>query len=75
MTSFWLHPSLVLILGALVLPLVPARLKKGYLLLIPILLFARVLGMAPGEFGQVHILQWTLVFGRVDSLSSSSPGP
>ena len=52
------------------LPLVPARLKKGYLLLIPILLFARILAMAHGEFGQVHFLDWTLVFGRVDALSS-----
>ncbi|MGO8927814.1 MAG: Na(+)/H(+) antiporter subunit D [Limisphaerales bacterium] len=70
MTSFWLHPSLILILGSLLLLLVPARLKRGYLLLIPILLFARILTMARGEFGQVHILQWTLVFGRVDPLSS-----
>ena len=52
------------------LPLVPARLKKGYLLLIPILLFARILTMAHGEFGQVQVQQWTLVFGRVDALSS-----
>ena len=28
MNSFWLHPSLILILGSLVLLLVPARLKK-----------------------------------------------
>ena len=48
----------------------PARLKKGYLLLIPILLFARILTMGHGEFGQVHFLDWTLVFGRVDALSS-----
>ena len=70
MNSFWLHPSLILILGSLLLLLVPARLKRGYLLLIPILLFARILTMAHGEFGQVHFLQWTLVFGRVDALSS-----
>ena len=70
MNNFWLHPSLILILGSLLLLLVPTRLKRGYLLLIPILLFARILTMARGEFGQVHILQWTLVFGRVDALSS-----
>ena len=61
MNSFWLHPSLILIFGSLLLLLVPARLKKGYLLLIPILLFARILTMAHGEFGQVHVQQWTLV--------------
>jgi multicomponent Na+:H+ antiporter subunit D len=70
MSSFWLHPSLILIFGSLLLLAVPARLKKAYLLLIPILLFARILTMARGEFGQVHFLDWTLVFGRVDALSS-----
>ena len=70
MTNLWFHPALVLILGALLLPLVPTSLKKGYLLLIPILLFARILTLARGEFGQVHFLDWTLVFGRVDALSS-----
>src|ERR1019366_9468903 len=70
MNSFWLHPSLILILGSLLLLLVPARLKKAYLFLIPVLLFARILTMAHGEFGQMHFLNWTLVFSRVDALSS-----
>ena len=69
MNSFWIHPSLILIFGALLLPLVPARLKKGYLLLIPCLVFARTLNLSPGLFGQVKFLDWTLVFGRVDKLS------
>jgi multicomponent Na+:H+ antiporter subunit D len=72
--SFWLHPSLILIAGALLLPAVPARLKKGFLLLVPALLFARIVMMAPGTVGVVHgeahFLDWTLVFGRVDPLSS-----
>jgi multicomponent Na+:H+ antiporter subunit D len=67
--EFWLHPALILILGALLLPLVPARLKQAYLLLVPVLLFARILGMARGTFGEVAFLQWTLTFGRVDALS------
>jgi multicomponent Na+:H+ antiporter subunit D len=70
MTSFWLHPALVLILGGLLLPLVPARLKKGYLLLIPVLTFLRIAAMAKGTFGEVHFLEWMLVFGRVDRLSA-----
>ena len=49
MNSFWLHPSLILIVGALLLPVVPARLKKAFLLLVPVLLFARILTMAPGD--------------------------
>ncbi len=66
----WLHPSLILIAGALLLPAVPARLKKGYLLLVPVLLFARIVMMTHGTFGEVHIQDWVLVFGRVDQLSS-----
>jgi multicomponent Na+:H+ antiporter subunit D len=75
MTHFWLHPSLILIFGALLLPLVPARAKKWYLLLVPVLLFARILSMpsvAEGEhllFGKVSYLNLELVFGRVDRLS------
>jgi len=70
MNNFWLHPALILIVGSLLLLVVPARLKRAWLLLIPLLLFARVLTMAHGEFGHVHFLKWDLVFGRVDALSS-----
>jgi multicomponent Na+:H+ antiporter subunit D len=69
MNSFWIHPSLILLLGAVLLPLVPARVKKAYLLLIPILVFARTLNLSGGSFGHVQFLDWPLVFGRVDKLS------
>jgi len=69
MNSFWLHPSLILILGALLIPLVPARVKKAYLLLIPALVFARTISLGIGVFGHVEFLDWGLVFGRVDKLS------
>jgi multicomponent Na+:H+ antiporter subunit D len=70
MSNFWVHPSLILILGALALPLIPGRLKRGWLLLVPILAFARILLLGRGTFGEVHFLQFTLVFGRVDALSN-----
>lgn len=69
MSSLWLHPSLILLLGALLLPLVPSRLKKGYLLLVPLLVFARILTLTPGSFGHLQFLDWELVFGRIDKLS------
>ena len=69
MNSFWIHPSLILLLGALLLPAIPARLKKAYLLLIPLLVFARTLSLAAGSFGHIQFLDWELVFGRVDKLS------
>lgn len=70
MNEFWLHPALILLLGAALLPLIPARLKKAYLLILPAMAFARVLSLDRGTFGEVHVLQWTLTFGRVDALSS-----
>ena len=72
MNSLWLHPSLILFVGALLLPLVPAAIKKGYLILVPTLLFVRILFMLAnqGDFGHVNFLDWELRFGRVDPLSS-----
>jgi multicomponent Na+:H+ antiporter subunit D len=69
MNSLWVHPSLILIFGALLLPLVPAALKKLYLLLIPSLVFVRILNLTQGSFGHLQFLDWALVFGRVDKLS------
>src|SRR3974377_1698019 len=74
MNNFWLHPSLILIVGALLIPLVPTRVRKWYLLLVPILTFARIFAMSHSYFSQIHgqvdFLSWKLIFGRVDSLSS-----
>ena len=69
MSNPWIHPALILLVGGFVLPLVPARLKKTFLLLVPILAYGAVLTMARGEFAHVRFLQWTLTFGRVDALS------
>lgn len=69
MSDFWLHPSLLLLLGAAILPLLPRAVKKGWLLLVPIVVFARVATMPEGVFGTVEFLEWTLTFGRIDALS------
>lgn len=69
MNSLWLHPSLILIIGALLVPFIPGRFKRVFLLLVPALVFARVLTLKSGVFGQVEFLDWDLVFGRVDKLS------
>jgi multicomponent Na+:H+ antiporter subunit D len=70
MSDLWLHPSLILIVGGLLLPLIPARARSVWLLIVPILTFARIVAMTKGTFGEVHFLQFTLVFGRVDALST-----
>lgn len=72
MNNFWIHPSLVLILGGLLLPWIPKSYKKIFLMAVPLTTFSLVIGMSlsdKGIFGVVEFLDWTLIFGRVDPLS------
>lgn len=64
-----ISPGLVLILGALLVPLLHGRLRQAYMLALPLLAFWQVLGLPEGEFGQIHFLDMTLVTLRVDRLS------
>ncbi len=65
----WVHPSLVLILGALAVPLFADRLKQGYILLLPAAVLALVLLMPHGTYGTFSYLDLDFVTGRVDALS------
>ena len=65
----WIHPGLVLILGAWVIPLLGGGLKRFAMLLVPAVALAVCLGMTPGIYGEVSFLGQDLVFGRVDRLS------
>jgi multicomponent Na+:H+ antiporter subunit D len=69
MSEFWLHPAILLLAGAALLPLVPARFKMAYLVAIPLLLFVRTLALTKGVFGEIAFLDFTLTFGRIDALS------
>jgi multicomponent Na+:H+ antiporter subunit D len=71
MTEFT-HPSLILIAGALILPapFIRGIVKKLFLLIVPMLAFWAVLSMEDGMHGIVQILDWNLIFGRVDGLSN-----
>ena len=68
-SNFWLHPALLLILGACALPLVRGVLRVPFLLLVPTLAFGAVLSMTPGTYGIFQFADWHLLFGRVDGLS------
>ncbi len=70
MNEFWLHPALILIVGAILMPFIRGRARSFWLLLVPALLFARVIvmGSDPGLHGVVKFLDLTLTFGRVDKL-------
>ena len=72
----WLHPGLILIVGALLVPLFKGKLKQAYLLVPPVAALIAVILMYTGIFGEIPFSAWRLpfldyelVFGRVDKLS------
>ena len=65
----WIHPGLIFIFGALLIPLLPGRLRQIYLLVLPALAFWDVLTMTPGVYGSFNYLGFDIVVGRVDKLS------
>ena len=62
-------PGLILILGALVIPLLRGRLRSAYVLMLPVLAFAHLLALPHGELGQVQLFDLPLTTLRVDRLS------
>ena len=69
MTTDFLHPAFILIVGALLLPFFKGPLKRPYLVIVPALAFLSVLYMQNGTYGVVPFMDWELTFGRVDALS------
>jgi len=72
MTSSFIHPSVLLIAGALLLPFIRGPLRKPYLFFVPLLALCVVVlnTTHTGNFGVVSFLDWQLVLGRVDKLST-----
>jgi multicomponent Na+:H+ antiporter subunit D len=62
-------PWLILIVGALIVPLVRGKAKSAFMLLLPVLAFAVLLKMPEGQYWAVHVLDYNLILGRVDKLS------
>ena len=69
MTLEWVHPGLLLILGAWALPFLKGPVHRLAMLLLPAAALAVCLRMTPGIYGEVSFLGQSLVFGRVDPLS------
>ena len=65
----WVHPALLYILGAFLIPFLPGRFKQVYLLALPAYAFYTVLQMTPGVYGSFEYLGFEIVLGRVDKLS------
>jgi multicomponent Na+:H+ antiporter subunit D len=72
----WFHPGFIYIFGALLIPVLGGRVKKAYLLLLPIMAFTDLLFMSNGMFlseGKtwfLHFLGYDLILGRIDRLST-----
>jgi multicomponent Na+:H+ antiporter subunit D len=69
MTVDWVHPGLLLILGAWLLPILKGRAKRAAMLLLPAAALVDCLLMKPGTHGVASFFGQHLVFGRVDQLS------
>jgi multicomponent Na+:H+ antiporter subunit D len=69
MTPDWVHPGLVLIVGAWLLPLLGRRSRRIVMVLLPAAALIDCILMEPGTHGAVRFLGQDLVFGRVDRLS------
>jgi multicomponent Na+:H+ antiporter subunit D len=65
----WVHPGLLLILGAWVVFFLKGRARNLAILLLPVGALASCLSMSLGTYGKVRFLGLDLVFGRVDQLS------
>ena len=65
----FLHPSVLYILGGLLIPLFKGKVKQGYMLAVSLLAFFAVVVMPYGTYGVYEFLNWNLTFGEVDKLS------
>lgn len=65
----WLHPSILFIGGAFLIPFLRGKIQKGYLLLIAAAAFVVTLWMPHGTFWTFNYLGQEIIFGRVDKLS------
>src|SRR5258708_8745297 len=68
MTDF-VHPALLLILGALPIPFLKGSIRKAYLLLIPALAILAVLTMQSGSYGAARFIGQEILIAKVDKLS------
>jgi len=70
MTIEWIHPGLILIFGALLIPFIRNRkFKQAYFLILPVIALIDLLMMQHGSYWNVNFMEYELVLGRVDSLS------
>jgi hypothetical protein len=64
-----LSPGLILIIGGLLAPLLPARLRPFLMIILPFVAFAHLVTLPDGELGRAQMLGLSLITLRVDKLS------
>src|SRR5262249_12464635 len=69
MTIEWVHPGILLIVGAWLVPVLEGRVKRAYMVLLPVAALVDCMLMTPGTYGVVRVLGQQVAFGRVDQLS------
>ncbi len=62
-------PVIIFVVGALLIPFIPERLKSAWLLLIPVIGFVNLMYLGEGTHFTIDFLDFHLVLGRVDKLS------
>jgi multicomponent Na+:H+ antiporter subunit D len=66
----WVHPSILFILGACLIPFLRGRLQQIWLITIPVLAVISVYSMTQGSHWSCTFLGNQLVFGKIDKLST-----
>ena len=69
MTSALLHPAFILIFGGLLQTVLPAQLRRIFLLALPVLAAFSLLSIEPGLYGNVQLFNYELTLLRLDNLS------
>jgi multicomponent Na+:H+ antiporter subunit D len=65
----WLHPSIALIIGALIVPLLRGRMQQAYRLLLAFIFLGLVWTIPNGVHGEISLAGLDLVTGRADKLA------
>jgi multicomponent Na+:H+ antiporter subunit D len=69
MSPDWVHPGLVLIVGAWLVPLLKGLAKRVVMIAVPAVALVICILLRPGTYGEVQFIGQDLIFGRVDRLS------
>ncbi|MEJ2689439.1 MAG: Na(+)/H(+) antiporter subunit D [Deltaproteobacteria bacterium] len=62
-------PAFLFILGAVLIPFLPGRLKNIYMLLLPVFGLYNLLQIAPGNYYQIELLNFSLTIVKFDRLA------